>query len=239
MPLWGSPHVMVIAGILGALALVVALPVGRNLRRISESKRHAFESFAAGTSVAYVFLDVLVELTYLAREHVHVVLPLGPGPDQSLFAVVLVGLLVSYIVDAIADRRSPRARYKVHAVWQFANNALIGGMVVLEAKRGVLPLVLCVLAMGLHLAAIECRVQLAPGAGPVGPSRIVIALAPFLGALVDQRLPEAPLFVGLALVAGTTLVQVVHDELPSPRGCHLRAFVSGVSVYAALSMLRW
>jgi hypothetical protein len=230
---------MVIAGIIGALALVVALPVGRNLHRISESKRHTFESFAAGTSVAYVFLDLLTELTYLGREHVHSVLPLGPGPDQSLFAVVLVGLLVSYIADAVADRRSPLARYRVHAAWQFANNALIGGIVVLEAKRGVLPLVLCVVAMGLHLAVIECQVRQASEGGPVGPGRVLIALAPFFGALIDQRLPEAALFVGLALVAGTTLVQVVHDELPSPRGCHLRAFVSGVSVYAVLSMLRW
>jgi hypothetical protein len=74
----------------------------------------------------------------------------------------------------------------------------------------------------------------------IATGRSLIAFGPLVGALLwDVLLPQWLLLVALALVAGSTLVQVVHDELPSPRASHLPGFVLGTAIYAALSVLRW
>jgi hypothetical protein len=196
--------------------------------------------FAAGTAIAYVMLDLLIELTKVGRVHVHAALPFGPEPEESLFAVVLGGLTASYAIDAVADHHSPRARNAVHVVFQLVSNALIGGVLVLEAEHGLLPLVLYAVAMLLHLVALEHHMQMTWQESVSPPWRFAVALAPALGAaLWSLVLGEASLFIALALVAGMTLIQVVHDELPSPRATHVPAFVLGVAVFALLSFLRW
>jgi hypothetical protein len=87
---------------------------------------------------------------------------------------------------------------------------------------------------------LEHHIQLTWGATRSGWARWLVAFAPLLGAVLwDALLPEAMLFVALALIAGSTLVQVVHDELPTPRASNVRAFLLGTALYAALSVLRW
>src|SRR6185312_10584981 len=50
------------AALLSALALAAAVPLGRRLSRRSDERMEAVESFAGGVGLAYVLVDLLVEL---------------------------------------------------------------------------------------------------------------------------------------------------------------------------------
>src|ERR1700760_3383828 len=89
-----------------ALAMAASVPLGVKLSRWSDHKQRAAESFAAGASLAYVIVDLMVELAGVGVEHVHATLPLGPAPEKSLFAVVLLGATWWYLVAAVAARVS-------------------------------------------------------------------------------------------------------------------------------------
>ncbi len=60
-------------------------------REVFARGRPATKSFAGGASLAYVIVDLMVELTAIGGTNVHSTLPVGPTPIKSLFAVVLVG----------------------------------------------------------------------------------------------------------------------------------------------------
>jgi hypothetical protein len=210
------------------------------MHHLPEPRRLVFESFAGGASLAYVTLDLLVELTYGGREHVHATLPLGPEAEHSLFAVVLAGLTVSYVVDALVGRRWPRALYAVRVGWGATYNALVGGALVLEAEHGFGSLALYAVAMLLHLTEREAHARSEWQLGGWHRTRALVAAAPALGALLwSVLLPTTALYVALAVVAGSTIVQVFRDELPSPRASRVGAFVLGVAVYAAIIAGRW
>jgi hypothetical protein len=92
------------AALLSAFALAAAVPLGRTLSRWTERRLHATQSFAGGVSLAYVILDLLVELTGSGRKEVHAALPIGPTDERSLFALVLVGATVWHVVAALASQ---------------------------------------------------------------------------------------------------------------------------------------
>jgi hypothetical protein len=235
-----SPLTYEIAGCAAALMLVASYPLGRALGGLHESRREAVESFIGGTSIAYLVLDLLVELTYTAREPLHAAVPVGIEPEQSLFAVVLAGLTVSYVIDALAYRLSRQAPYAIYLGWTIAYNAVVGGALVVETEEGLRALALFALAMLLHLTVRQSHAQSTWGTRRSQPSLALVACAPAVGALLwAVLLPKRTLAVAVALVAGTTLMQVVREELPSPSAAHIRAFLLGVAVYAVLIALRW
>jgi hypothetical protein len=230
-----------IGGCAAALMLAGSYPLGRALSRLHESRREALESFIGGTSIAYLVLDLLVELTYRGREPVHAALPLGLEPEQSLFAVVLVGLTVSYVLGALADRLSRHAPYAAYLGWNIAYNAVVGGALVVETEEGLRALALFALAMLLHLTVRQSHAQSTWGSTHrTWPGLALVASAPALGALLwAGLLPKPALAVALALVAGTTLMQVVREELPSPSSAHIGTFLLGVAAYSLLIAARW
>ena len=80
-----------IVGVLIAFALAVSLPLGKKLSRWSIHRLRATESFAAGASLAYVIIDLMVELTAIGGAYVHSRVRIRPTPGKSVFAVVLAG----------------------------------------------------------------------------------------------------------------------------------------------------
>jgi hypothetical protein len=68
-----------------------------------------------------------------------------------------------------------------------------------------------------------------------------VAVAPGLAATTWTllRLPAAPLFVALALVAGSTVVQIIQTELPWPDLIRLGPFLAGIFLYSVLIATRW
>jgi hypothetical protein len=231
-----------ISGVGVAFALAASAPLGRASCRWSHGRLHVAESFAAGASLAYVIVDLLVELTGAGAAHVHSTLPLGPSDEKSLFAVVLAGAAWWYIVAAVAAKMGGRrSRYRARLLPQVAYQAFVGGAVALEAEHGILPLALFALPMLLHLTVVEGHIEKRFEGQHVGLSRAVLALAPGAGAMAWALLgfPETALYTTLALVAGSTAVQVIQTELPSPTLVRIGPFLLGVGLYSAMIAARW
>ena len=202
-----------------AFALAASVPLGRALSTWSDHRLRATESFAAGASLAYVIVDLMVELTGVGGEHVHSTLAIGPTYEKSLFAVVLLGATWWYVVGAVAAKIGrPAARYWAYVVPQGIYCLFVGGALALEAQHGAVPLLLFALPILLHLTVIESHMHHDFEAQHVGITRAALAVAPGLGAVGWALLgfSQAALFTALALVAGSTVVQIIQTELPSP-----------------------
>jgi hypothetical protein len=225
-----------------AFALAASAPLGRALSHWSHGRRRFAESFAAGASLAYVIVDLLVELTGVGAAHVHSTFPLGPSEEKSLFAVVLAGAAWWYIVAAVAAKMGGRrSRYRAHLLPQVAYSACVGGAVALEAEHGIVALALFAAPMLLHLTVLEGHIyQKFEGQHFTLPCAL-LALAPGAGAIAWAFLgfPEAALYMTLALVAGSTAVQIVQAELPSPAVVRVGPFLMGLGLYSAMVAARW
>ena len=231
-----------ISAVVGAFALAASVPLGKKLRRWSDHRLHAAESFAAGASLAYVILDLMVELTGVGGEHVHSTLPVGPTAEKSLFAIVLVGAAWWYVVAALAARgKRPRTRYRAYIVPQLVYGVFVGGATALEAEHGARQLALFMLPLLLHLTVVESHIFHYFESEHTGVSPILLAIAPGLGAAAWALLglPQAVLFMALALIAGSTVVQIYQPELPSPNLVRIGPFILGVGVYSAMIAARW
>ncbi len=231
-----------VSAVVSAFALAASAPIGRALRRWSHHRIRATESFAAGASLAYVIVDLMVELTAVGGEHVHATIPIGPTYEKSLFAIVLVGATWWYVVAALAAKMGqPRARYRAYVLPQVVYGVFTGGALALEAEHGARQLMLFALPMLLHLTVVESHMQHKFSGQHAGLARAVLALAPGIGALAWAvlDLPQAALFMALALVAGSTVVQIIQTELPSPDLVRIGPFLVGVCVYSALIATRW
>jgi hypothetical protein len=231
-----------ISAIFTAFALGAAAPLGRALRHWSHHRLRAAESFTAGASLAYVILDLMVELTSVGGQQVHSTLPIGPTYEKSLFAIVLVGATWWYIVGALAAKMGPgRARYRAYLVPQVVYGVFAGGALALEAEHGARQLLLFGLPMVLHLTVVESHIHHKFEREHAGFARVVMHIAPGLGALAWALLglPPAALFMALALIAGSTVVQIIQTELPSPDLVRIGPFLIGVGVYSALVAARW
>jgi hypothetical protein len=230
-----------VAAVAAALALTLAVPLGSVLRGWSARRKHSIHSLAAGISLAYVLLDLLVELT-TGSDAIHAVLPVGPDALRTLFAVVLVGTTLSYAGFTLATRvHGTKAGLRVALVPRLVYGVFVGGAMDLEAEHGTKSLLLFEVAMLVHLAVIHSHLELDLGSWRGRAARAFLALAPALGALAwtSLGLPQAGLFLSLALVAGSTFTQVFQYELPSPADARVGPFVLGVVLYAGLVVVRW
>ena len=230
------------AALLSAFALAAAVPLGRTLSRWTARRLHAAQSFAGGVSLAYVILDLMVELTGAGGKEVHAAVPIGPTHERSLFALVLIGATLWHVVAALATQvGGHRSRYLTYALPQGAYRAVVGGALVLEGEHGSTPLVFFAIPMLLHLTVLESRIHHEFQSDHTGVVRWAVAVAPGLAATAWTllRLPEAPLFVALALVAGSTVVQIIQTELPWPDLIRLGPFLAGVCLYSVLIAARW
>ena len=230
-----------IVGILTACALAVSLPLGKKLSLWSTHRVRATESFAAGASLAYVIIDLMVELTAIGGTYVHSRVPIGPTPVKSVFAVVLAGATWWYLVAALAAKvHRPHARYRAYVLPQIVYSVFVGGALALEAESGG-RLILFALPILLHFTVVESHIHHAFESQHARFPRMLLAVGPALGAMAWTflRLPETTLFMALALVAGSTFVQVIQTELPSPAQVRVGPFLLGVGIYVLMIAARW
>jgi hypothetical protein len=231
-----------VAALLMAFALAAAAPLGKRLSTWSERPLRATESFAAGASLAYVLVDLMIELTGNGMAHVHARAPIGPSEERSLFAVVLMGATWWYLVGALAAKKGEsRMRYWAYVVPQAIYCLLVGGALALEADYGALPLLLFWLPILLHLTVIESHMLHDFEKEHVGRSRVMLAVMPGLGAIAWAIIgfSHSTLFFALALVAGSTVVQIIQRELPSPDSVLVWPFLGGVAAYSVMIAIRW
>ena len=228
------------AGVAAALLVAAIVAAARALRRVSIARERAVASFAGGVSLAFVMLELLVELVEGTAQDLRV--RAGPQPVHTIATLVLVGACVAFAASLYGERhRHGWRNYAIAAAPQLGYRALVGAALVEELHISLRAFVVFWLAMVLHLGIAEHRLDAAWPRAHRGPSRLAVLAAPLFGAgfwaWAEPTL--ATFHVLLALVAGATILGIFREEIPSLRETRAFAFFSGVVAFSVIVQARW
>jgi len=208
-------------------------------------------SAAAGVSVAYIFVDVLPELSSLNR----VLVEAAGGGESALFAeqriyiLVLVAFVVMYglqhfVVKARGQERSETDRERVEPAYvlQLAGfaiyAALIGYLLVERAEDGPVTLATYAAAMAIHFVIVNHTLTEEHEASYGRRGHWWLAGSVVAGCLVGLALPLSEVaFARLfAILAGGVTITSLGAELPNDRRGRFWPFCAGALAYAVLLM---
>ena len=233
------------------LGLVVAIALGvlhwyaRRVERLPFVPERAMGSFAAGISVAYVFLHLLPEL---AEGNIGIAralddrIRLTPLVDLGIFLIALGGFTTFYGLEQLAARHAradepPASVFHLHLGAFAVYNALITYTMPLRLRTGVAFAVLFTVAMGLHFTLTDraLRERYPHRFRRIGRPVLVAALG--VGWLLAWlAAPTRVLVVSVltAFLGGSVLLNVVQQELPGGRSSRFAWFLLGVVLYAGM-----
>jgi len=225
-----------------ALALAAVHLLANRLEWLARTPRSVWLSAAGGTSVAYVFLHLLPELAPSAAA--------GSASEDGLSArhtylTALAGLCIFYGLERLAIRSHGQPQeqlthggtepgvFAVHMGTFAVYNFFIGYLLLHGEQEHLL---LYGLAMGLHFAVNDHGLRHHHQARYDRVGRWLLAAAVIAGwaAGTAIELDERVLQLGIALLAGGVILNVVKEELPEQRESRFWAFLLGVAVYSAL-----
>lgn len=212
------------------------------VQRLPERIQAWLRSFSGGAGLSYVLLYLLFQLTGSGAPAIHALLPLTPDARETVFLLLLVAVTATYLVQAhLSKTPGQRDDFLGYALVFLAYNLLAGAGLVEEAVGNILNLAFYVVAISMHMLANALllhhldpgshhrRWHLALAAMPVAGCAAAAVLAP----------PEGLLYMALALIAGSTVIQVVRQELPSPESVQPTAFLTGAALYTVVIMATW
>jgi hypothetical protein len=219
--------------------------------------RRRWLSLGGGISVAYVFLHLLPEL---AQHQATLKDAAGSHPQAPRFLadlehhayfIALAGLATFYGLEqmALRDRRRPRGGEDNEQTGESAfwvsicaftlYNGLIGYLLTQQARIGPSELYLFSVALGLHLVVNDYALHEHHRRRYRNMGRWVLSAAVLGGAVigVTGMVPQVPVSVLVAFLAGGVVLNVLKEELPAERESSFGAFALGAAAYAALLTL--
>jgi hypothetical protein len=247
----------VLATFVAAAILAGVHLVAGYMHFLDAKPRSRWLSAAGGTSVAYVFVHLLPDLS-AAQDAVSEAAEGVLGYVEShVYLIALLGLAVFYGLESAALQRSParpeeagRSGGGDHAdpereravmavsVGAFAlYNAVIG--YVLTLSEDLRQLAFFTVAIGVHFIVNDHGLR-EEHRGPYERwGRWVLVAAVLAGWAVGVvvELPEHAAAIPLAFVAGAIILTVLKEELPEERQSRFGAFALGAGLYTALLLL--
>jgi hypothetical protein len=235
-----------IAGI-AALAAAVLLVVGRELvaralTHASNAREKLVASFAGGVSLAFVLLELFVELAEGTGHDLHHVIRAGPEPVHTTALLILAGTIVVFAAHVYDSRHDESWRsYTVAATPQALYGALVGAAIDAEVHESWRGSAVLWLAMLLHLGVADYRLAIRFPREHRGVGRFLVVGAPLAGEAVwILAAPTHGTFqLVLALVAGATILSIFREELPRASEVRMDAFLAGIVVFGGLVQARW
>lgn len=248
--------------VVGALAIALVLAalhlLAPRIRRLPGVPEAATGSFAGGLAVAYVFLHLLPDVAEgneAVGEALGQVFRPTPLSDLGIFLVALAGFTAFYGLERLADRtgastpvraaenrpaEAPAGVYRLHLASFMVYNALITYTMVLRLRTGVAFALLFTVAMGLHFVLTDRGLEERYPRQFSIRGRLTLAAALLAGWVLSAVFaPSSALVVALltALLAGSILLNVFKEEIPSGRRSSFSWFVIGLVVYSGLLAL--
>lgn len=235
----------VLLALLSALALAALHLAAPRIRKLPLVPEQVTASFAGGIAVAYVFLHLLPELSegsVRLREVLGDERERTPLMGLEIFAVALIGFVLFYGLERLAQRTSGGTGsgrvFTLHLASYALYNGIIAYTLPLNYRTGVPFAVLFTVAMGLHFVLSDRGLEEHYGMrfDRRGP-RLVLAGALLIGwAFATLLAPTSTLVVSVlvAFLAGSVLMNVFKEELPSNRRSHFGWFAAGLVLYGLL-----
>lgn len=200
-------------------------------------------SLAAGVSLAYVFLELLPELSAAQREFEHNGASLVPK-QAYLLALAGIGVFYALEVLALASRRASLRRggadytgtlfFGVHILFFAAYNFLIGDLLHGVSARGSLAAILLGLVLALHFYMADDGLRRHHSHRYHDWGRWVLAASLVAGYVAGSRIAPDARPVLWALVTGGLILNTVKEEMPKDKESCLISFFSGATVLSLL-----
>ena len=214
-----------------------------------------FLSFAAGVSVAYVFIHLLPELHSAGVEFIHLTAHRSLLiPEYRVYMSALIGFMFFYGLEhMVAWSRLKRTNEslgekagkngkKIYAI-QIGSFAvytwLISYLLVYDTEKGTISLILYAVAMGLHFLVIDHALSREYGSLYERRGKNVLALASLAGWVIAIciELPAHIIITILGFVSGAVIMNSLINELPGEKEGKFPAFLLGGLLYAVLLLL--
>lgn len=200
-------------------------------------------SFAAGTSVAYVFVQLMPEMhenrtSFVGAMEMHL-----PYDGVIIYFVALLGFLGYYGLDhlrvrvhAAGDAGREEASFRLHVggfalyVW------LMAYLLVHNLAPTRMAVILSALATAVHFATIDASLRKENGAHYDRAGRYVLAAASLFGWIAGLAfdMPDHVLALLLSFVSGAIIVNSSIMELPSDKDGRFLPFLTGGVFYGVL-----
>jgi zinc transporter ZupT len=238
-----------------ALALVHVL--GGRLGLLEKIPHRRWISLAGGTSIAYVFIDLLPRLETLQGVIARQDHPLLQYLENHAYIMALAGLVLFYGIEHAArvsgwSARSPETEdaseteddsemrwFWVHMALYSIYYGAIGYLFHYEAEQETSQFLAFAVAMALHFVVIDHSLRDHHPEDYDRVGRWILAGAVLVGwglGLVAP-IPEGWLAAGYAFLAGAIMLIVLKEELPQERESRFWPFVIGVAGYTALLLI--
>jgi hypothetical protein len=208
------------------------------------SGRHltTLSNLGGGAALAYIFLYLLFELISEGAPEIHVLLPLGPAPIETLIILLLIATAATYVVQLkVEGTPEPRDDHRALALLFLFYNFLAGFGLSEEAQWGILNLALFVFAIGVHLLFNDLFLLERYPTEHTTVWQVALGFAPVLGCGLESsaEFPVAVIYTSLALVAGGSITIALRRELPEVQMFRPTAFIAGMVLYAVLIFALW
>lgn len=241
-----------IATLVAALVFAAIFLFGGRLQMIRKDWRRAGVSFAAGASVAYVFVHLLPELAEAVEGYVEATIDRAISfAEVRIYLAMLVGFVIFYGLEHMSrwahksgrrdapDYGSRDPLFLIHIGGFAAYGALVSYMMVRGVGEQALPVALYTLAMGLHFLSIDHALLEEHKTLYERPGRYVLAAAVLVGWAcgILTELPGPWVFILLGLVSGGVVMNSMIMELPGEKEGKFWAFALGAATYTVLMLL--
>lgn len=230
-----------IAGVLAVVLVIIHL-IAPRVARMGDQTQLRLASIGGGVAVAYVFVQVMPELADGGRSLSDLqISDFAPTPivESGLFLIALIGMLVIYSLDVVADsgRGSSRMLYRVHMGVFALINAIYAYTMPSLLTTGVDYAVLFTLAIGAHTLLVDRTLARSHPDLFSHQDRWIGILGVIIGfafAAVFPPVQELTLAVATALLGGGLLMTTFREELPVASKARLIWLLSGAAVMTAL-----
>jgi hypothetical protein len=238
----------VLLALVSALVLAGLHLAAPHIRRLPLVPEHATASFAGGLAVSYVFLHLLPELAEGNRELREVLSESGersPLLGLEIFLVALVGFVAFHGLERLAERSRTGGAgtgdagvFRLHLASFMIYNGIIAYTLPLDWRTSIPFAILFTVAIGLHFVLSDRGLEEHYGDRfDRWPPRLLLAGSLLVGwALASLFAPTSSIVVSLltAFLAGSILLNVFKEEIPSTRRSHFGWFTAGAASYALL-----
>lgn len=208
-------------------------------------------SFGSGVSIAYVFLEILPELTQAQQEIEKTLLTIIGFLEHHVYILALIGLALFYGLELLAlrSRRQNREENQkdvtsLHIFWLHIGvfaiyNLLIGELFSNTQEHGLVDTFFLFIAIALHFFVNDDSLREHHKHSYDRVGRWVLAGALFGGWAVGQAMEfhEAAIASLWAFIAGGIIFNTLKEEIPDRRDSCFWAFILGAAGYSTLLFL--
>jgi hypothetical protein len=208
-------------------------------------------SIAGGVSSAYIFLDILPELSIAQTEVEHSDAPIFIYLEDHVYILALMGLVIFYGLEKLALRSRSRQHttqgqdcthpgvFWLHVSSFAIYNGILGFLFWESARHGLIACLLLFVALGLHFFVNDVGLREHHKQAYDRIGRWILSGAILLGWSLGHGFHgnEAAISAIWALVAGGMILNVLKEELPEEQDSHFGMFVGGAVIYSLLLLL--